>query len=70
MSPRASDSKLLLQFLHMPTPGKPKPASKTPKPTRAKPTDTLKIPGTFNELITRSLTTKKPPDEWPKERAK
>ena len=30
-------------------------------------TDPLELPGTFNELITRSLTTKKPVEGWPKE---
>lgn len=51
----------------MPSPRKPKPACKTPKPMRAKATDTLEIPGTFNDLVTRSLTTKKLAGGWPKE---
>jgi hypothetical protein len=49
----------------MPTPRKPKPR-KPAKPKRNAATDTLKIPGTFNELITKSLIAKKPVDGWPK----
>lgn len=33
---------------------------------RRKPADTLKIPGTFNQLIAKSLTAKKPVEGWPK----
>jgi hypothetical protein len=49
----------------MATPRKPK-SRKPAKPNRAKATDTLTIPGTFNDLNTKSLTTKKLARGWPK----
>jgi hypothetical protein len=45
----------------------PKPhPNKASKPKPAKATDTLKISGTFNQLIAKSLTVKKPTEGWPK----
>jgi hypothetical protein len=48
---------------------KPKPRKSTvPKPKRpGKPEARLKIPGTFMELLERSVKTPKPPGGWPKE---
>lgn len=47
----------------MPTP---KPRRQPAKPKSAKPPAHLKIPGTFNQLIDRSVTAKKPAGGWPK----
>jgi hypothetical protein len=44
---------------------KPRP-NKASKPKPAKATDTLKIPGTFNQLVAKSLAVKKPVAGWPK----
>jgi hypothetical protein len=44
---------------------KPRP-NKIAKSKQQKTADTLKIPGTFNQLIAKSLTVKKPAEGWPK----
>ncbi len=44
---------------------KPRPRKPTKQKT-AKATDTVKVPGTFDQLIAKSLTVKKPAGGWPK----
>jgi hypothetical protein len=68
--PNDSSSILCLQEFgsvewYNPTMPKPRP-NKATKPKQPKPTGTLKIPGTFNQLIAKSLTVKKPAEGWPK----